>query len=43
MKKLFAVVLVVVLIMAIGATAATKPVKLKLSEVHIAGYICPFG
>lgn len=38
MKKLFAVVLVVVLIMAIGATAATKPVKLKLSEVHIAGY-----
>lgn len=38
MKKLFAVVLVVVLIMAIGATAATKPVKFKLSEVHIAGY-----
>ncbi|HOP75567.1 MAG TPA: hypothetical protein PLC07_11040 [Bacillota bacterium] len=38
MKKLFAVVLIVVLIMSIGAMAATKPIKLKLSEVHIAGY-----
>lgn len=38
MKKVFAVLLVVALIMSIGAMAANKPIKLKLSEVHIAGY-----
>lgn len=38
MKKVFAVLLVVVLAVSMSAMAATKTAKLKLSEVHIAGY-----
>ena len=39
MKKLFAVILTVVMLVSITSVmAAPKPIKLKLSEVHIAGY-----